>query len=127
MDRIREDRPLSVDEHALTRWLLEHGAPEAAHYIGDLPRTRVVARCGCGCASVDFAVDGRESAAGAPVQVLADYQWRDAAGHLNGVFAFARVGMLAGLEVWSIDGGAARIDQLPPPSVLEPVGGAPAT
>ncbi len=91
-----------------------------------LDRARVVSRCGCGCASVDFAVDGIEPPAGAGLQVLADFQFRDAAGHLGGVFVFAEDGALAGVEVWSIDGAAAT-DRLPDPSSLEPLGGAPAT
>ena len=108
------------------RWLLEHGAAGAPRYLGDLAEARVIARCGCGCASVDFAVPGREPAPSEPLQVLADYQWRDASGHLAGIFAFACDGTLAGLEVWSIDGEAA-IDRLPPPELLEPIGSAPAT
>ncbi|MBA2669210.1 MAG: hypothetical protein H0U67_02430 [Gemmatimonadetes bacterium] len=58
------------------------------------------------------------------MQVLADYQWREAVGQLGGVFVFARDGVLAGLELWSIDGKAAT-DQLPPVDALEPIGGEP--
>ena len=126
MADIHEERPLTPEEYQLTRWLLQHGTPESARYLADLASARVASRCACGCASVNFAVAGREPLAGAGLQVLADYQWRDAAGHLGGVFAFSRAGVLAGLEVWSIDGQAAT-DQLPAPEVLEPIGGAPAT
>jgi hypothetical protein len=38
------------------------------------------------------------------MQILSDYCWDDSAGHSYGVFAFACGGMLAGLEVWWIDG-----------------------
>ena len=124
MSTIPEDRPLSADEYALTRWLLEHGLPGADAHLGALDRARVVGRCGCGCASVDFAVDDREPPRNATFEVLADYQWRDAAGHLGGVFAFARAGVLAGVEVWSIDGEAAT-DDLPGPEALEPLGAPP--
>ena len=98
-----------------------HGLPGAAAHLGALDRARVVGRCGCGCASVDFAVDGRRPPHGATYEVLADYQWRDAAGCLGGVFAFARGGVLAGLEVWSVD-GEADTTRLPAPDALEPLG-----
>jgi hypothetical protein len=58
------------------------------------------------------------------MQILSDYQWRDPKGHLGGVFVFARQGVLAGLEVWSIDGEAA-IDRLPPIDSLRPLDGGP--
>ncbi len=106
MSTLLEDRPLSADEYALTRWLLEHGFPGADAHLDALDHAWVVGRCGCGCASVDFVVDGRRPPHGATYEVLADYQWRDAAGHLGGVFAFARAGVLAGLEVWSVNGAA---------------------
>jgi hypothetical protein len=54
------------------------------------------------------------------MDILSDYQWRDDAGCLYGVFLFARAGRLAGLEVWSID-GAATPSELPDPSRLEPL------
>ena len=53
-----EDRPLSAQEVALTRWLLEHGVSSAARHLAELPRARVSGRCTCGCASVVFSVDG---------------------------------------------------------------------
>jgi hypothetical protein len=126
MSEIPDDRPLTPAEHTLSRWLLTHGTPAAAQYLADLGAARVVSRCGCGCASINFAVDGRIAQAAVPFEVLADFQWHDAAEHLGGVFLFARGGTLAGLEVWSIDGQAA-IDRLPLPHTLEPIDRAPAT
>ena len=126
MPHIPDDRPLSPEERTLVRWLLEHGRPEANRYLDHLGQARVVSRCSCGCASVNFAVAEHETAPMAGMQVLADYQWRDPSGHLAGIFAFAREGVLAGLEVWSIDGEAA-IDKLPPVEVLEPLGSAPSS
>ena len=38
------------------------------------------------------------------MHILADYQWQAANGAHFGVFVFARAGLLAGLEVWSVDG-----------------------
>jgi hypothetical protein len=114
-----EDRPLSPQEAALTRWLLEHGGPEAAAHLAELPQARVVGRCPCGCASVNFAIDGRVAPPGAGLQVLSDHVWRDGEGMLAGLFAFACAGRLAGIEVYTLDPDAA-IDRLPSPDVLEP-------
>ena len=98
---IPDDRPLSAQELALVRWLLDNGTPSARTYLGEIETLRVVSRCGCGCASVDFV---NTPAAG--VDVLSDYKWQDEQGRLFGAFAFAKAGKLAGIEVWSIDGRA---------------------
>ena len=114
-----ESRPLTAEEHALVRWMLTHGGPLAAGYLPQLDSARVVGRCPCGCASVDFGVGGTTPPAGEGIEVLADFQWRDAGGTC-GVFAFARGGRLAGLEVWSIDGQVTP-DVLPAPGMLTPL------
>jgi hypothetical protein len=120
MTGISENRALTPAEYAVTRWLLEDAGGEAARYLEDLENVRVISRCGCGCASIDFAMGGQKSAAEGGMQILTDYQWRDSDGNLGGVFIFARGGMLAGLEVWSIDGMAAT-DRLPSVEALEPI------
>ena len=113
---IAEDRELTAEEVDLVRWLLENGKPEARSYLPEVDRLRVAARCACGCASVDFF-----SAPGLGVEVLSDYQWEDKEGRLFGVFVFSRRGVLAGLEVWSIDGQETpRV--LPHISILRPLG-----
>jgi hypothetical protein len=53
------------------------------------------------------------------MQILADFAWQAADGSQFGIFLFSRGGLLAGLEVWSVDGLATpstlpRIDQLHP-------------
>jgi hypothetical protein len=99
-----EERPLSAEETGLTTWLLEHGEPAARQFLSQVARARVIERCPCGCASVDFAVDGQRAPTGTGLDILADYQWRGSRGELFGVFVFAREDLLSGLEVWSIDG-----------------------
>jgi len=111
---IPEDRPLSAQELALVLWLLDHGTPSARTYLGEIETLRVVSRCGCGCASVDFV-----NATPAGLDVLSDYKWQDEQGRLFGAFAFAKAGKLAGIEVWSIDGRATP-SSLPNPSDLAP-------
>ena len=115
-----ENRPLSPQEVALTIWLLEHGEPEAHRFLDHVPRAWVVARCPCGCASVDFAIDGQRAPVGTGMEILADYEWRGPADELFGVFLFARGDLLSGLEVWSIDGESTPT-VLPEPSQLTPL------
>ena len=56
--QIPEERELTADEQVLLKWLLENGVPSAGMYLDQLPRVRVISRCGCGCASLNFDVDG---------------------------------------------------------------------
>lgn len=102
------------------RWMLTHGGPLAASYLPQLDSALVAGRCPCGCASIDFSVGGATPPAEAGIEVLADFQWPDAGGGSCGVFAFARGGLLGGLEVWSIDGQVTP-DVLPTPDVLTPL------
>lgn len=117
--RIAEDRPLSSEERSLIHWLLEHGEPEARDFLPQLAKARVVARCGCGCASIDLAVDGRVGTPG-PMDILSDYLWRDSENHLFGAFVFAHEQLLAGLDLWSVD-GEATATTLPKPEQLTPM------
>jgi hypothetical protein len=55
------------------------------------------------------------------MRILADFQWKDEGGHLFGVFVFEQDGLLAGIDVWSIDGGVTPIT-LPVASSLVPFG-----
>jgi hypothetical protein len=115
-----EDRPLTTQEHTLIRWLLDHGAAHATAFVPQLLDARVVARCPCGCASIDFSIAGQRAPAGASMDILSDYGWRDDHGHLFGAFVFARGGLLAGLELWSIDSDATAT-RLPEPQELTPL------
>ena len=119
---IREDRPLTVEEEGLVRWLLEHGIPgtDATSFLPQIDQARVVSRCPCGCASIDFAIVGRTPPAGVPLQVLSDYEWDGDSGAKFGVFVFVKADLLAGLEVWSID-GLATPDKLPAIEALKPI------
>ena len=101
---IPEDRPLTTEEATLVQWLLEHGYPDGPTFLSQLAFCRVVSRCPCGCASIDFAIDGAVPPAGAGMNILADYQWQADDGAHLGVFVFAKAGLLAGLEIWSVDG-----------------------
>ena len=118
---IPEDRDLSKDEQSLVEWLLDHGTPDAIRYRAHLNKARVAARCYCGCASIDFGIDGVVPNRGEPISILSDYEWIDTDGRLFGTFVFSRCDLLAGLEVWSQD-GLAPADYLPEISQLRPIG-----
>lgn len=111
--RITEDRPLSAAESRLVRWLLEHGEPGSARFLPELDALRIVARCSCGCASIDFVEDGS-----GPMEVIADFDLRPLGRVPGGVFLFTRGGRLAGLEVYSFGDPIAGC---PDPEALVPL------
>ena len=113
---VPEKRPLTDAERGLIRWLLDNGTSEARQYLSQLAHLSVESRCGCGCASINFTEPFQPAGA-----ALSDHHWRDESGHLHGVFVWAHGGVLAGLEVWSID-GASTATVLPMPSQLRPLG-----
>ena len=55
------------------------------------------------------------------MQILSDYEWRGKDGYLYGAFVFAQDGLLAGLDLWSID-GQATATSLPSEQDLVPLG-----
>ena len=115
----QQDRPLTEQERSLVKWLLEHGNPDAAEFLPQLADAWVVSRCGCGCASIDFAIGGVLPLSDAGMHILSDYEWKTDDSEFCGAFVFACGGQLAGLEVWSVDGQSSagslpRIDQLHP-------------
>lgn len=118
---ILEDRPLSSHEMVLVRWMLENNAAAAAKYLPQLGEARVASRCSCGCASVNFSVGGVVPQPGAGIGVLADFEYRTAEGYRCGAFVFDRAGLLAGLEVWSMD-GLSTPSVLPDTTQLLPLG-----
>jgi hypothetical protein len=120
---ILEDRPLRPQERALVGWLLEHGNPDAAGFLTQLAQARVVSRCPCGCASIDFSVGGAIPPSGAGMRILSDYVWRADDGAHCGVFVFACGGLLAGLEVWTAD-GMGPVSSLPATEWLRPLAAA---
>jgi hypothetical protein len=101
---VLEDRPLSDRGKGLVKWLLEHGTSEARELLPQLDRARVVSRCSCSCASVDFSVDGKVAQPKSGMSVVSDYRWDNPEGYLFGVFVYARQGLLSGIDLRSIDG-----------------------
>ena len=102
------------------RWMLEHGESHAPSFLSQLEETRVTGRCPCGCASIDFSVAGKAKPKGAGMDILSDYIWRDAENRVFGAFVFASAGLLAGLDLYSVD-GALTPTWLPKPEELIPL------
>ena len=120
---VPEDRLMTSQESAFVRWLLIHGDDRAKTFLPQTDRTRVVGRCGCGCASINFAVDGktfygkRIDGEVVGMETLVEYQWTTIDGKRFAVFVFACNGLLAGLDLWSMDGQGIATE-LPATSVL---------
>jgi hypothetical protein len=117
--RLPDNRDLTVEERGLIRWMLEHGSEEGRAYIGQLDCARVHARCICGCASIDLTINGKIPS-DFRMRVLGDFQWKDEAGSLFGAFVFEQDGLLAGLDLWSVD-GLGTACSLPKPEALIPL------
>ena len=116
---IPDSRPLTQAERELAGWMLAHGAPEATGFLPQLERATVVSRCPCGCASIDFAIDGAPAPPGG-LRVLGDFLVGDGES-LYGAFIFETAGALAGIEVYGLAGGPPAV--LPQRSELRPFDG----
>ena len=101
---ISEDRPLTQEEVHLIKWLIENRQAGSEDFLSQIDHLQVVSRCGCGCASVDFSFDGVEPNRKGGLDDFSNWYWGTEGIDLSGVFAFARDGRLAGIEVWSVDG-----------------------
>ena len=97
------------------RWMLEHGRPDARHYLAQLERAQVLPRrCPCGCASIDFSIDGQPKPSGR-LDPVADFVFGGDT-DINGIFVFVQAGVLAGLEVYGLVGDPPK--KLPSPGSL---------
>jgi len=96
-----EDRPISEHEAAVVEWLLANASLEGPldHLRDGVRHLRVVARCGCGCPSVDFIVDGQSRGA----HPIADAVARDSRGRVCGVIVWGLDGRVSGLEICEMD------------------------
>jgi hypothetical protein len=105
-------RPLTSAEENLVRWMLERGKPEGRIFLPQLERAKVTDwRCACGCASINFLVEGFPEPSGG-LRRLADFIFGSDE-NLSGIFVFEQNGVLAGLEVYGIGGDAPKTLPLP--------------
>jgi hypothetical protein len=112
----QEPRALSEEERLLVEDMLERSLPVSAPFLEQLHRARVVSRCPCGCASINFAIEGRSLPKGG-LRVIADFVFGDEA-TLCGAFVFEQGGVLGGLEVYGLSAEAPR--RLPRTEELRP-------
>ena len=97
-------RPLSPEERALTRWLIQHGRCDTERYLAQLDQARVHRPCPCGCASVDFQIGDHPADSTEDFEILSDYIYGDGETSLHGIYLFAQAGLLAGLEIYALHG-----------------------
>lgn len=117
MNEALSTRPLTEHEYALALWMLEHGSPEALHYIEQLAGAEATSwRCVCGCASFNFQITGR-SEAPPGVRILGDYVVGEA-DDCYGIFIYQSEGILSGVEIYSLAADASQT--LPQPHQLRP-------
>jgi hypothetical protein len=100
MSRTSESaRPISDGEAAVVQRALEVAGTEDATpgLVEQISQLRVVGRCGCGCASVDF----RNPMQGQKAVIVADAVASSPNGEDVGLLVWALDGHLSGLEVYS--------------------------
>lgn len=102
MGRLPLSRQLTQHERDLVRWLLEHGNPGAEKLLPQIDRLTVVAKCDCGCPTVDFALDG-EPVPGKGHRPISD-NLGEVDGMTVGVMLFATNDQIFMLEVHSTAG-----------------------
>jgi hypothetical protein len=100
--RATTDRQVNDAEAACIRAALERAAviPEAPELIGAIADLRVVGRCDCGCASVDFVKDS-----GGHTQPIADGTGKTARGGDVGLIVWGTNHEITGLEVYDRGAG----------------------
>ena len=117
MSESTSNRDLTSEERTLVRWMLEHGATGARTFLPQLERAQVLpTRCPCGCASIDFSIDGQPKPSGG-LRPIADFVF-GSGDETSGIFVFEQSGVLAGLEVYGLAGDAPKT--LPSPDSLRP-------
>jgi hypothetical protein len=115
-------RPLTELELQLATHMIEHGELDAKPFIQQLSGALVTSwRCPCGCASINFKVEGRPEAPPG-VHILGDFVFGEPDVE-SGIFIFESAGTLSGIEVYGIASREAP-RRLPHPAELRPVGGA---
>ncbi|MCQ9377334.1 hypothetical protein [Methyloversatilis sp. XJ19-49] len=115
---IPEDRQLTEEERSFLFWLLSEGGDRSRAFLPQLQKAHVVGRCACGCPSINLSVGGVTHYGSTGMDTLCSYRWSSPKGHLFEVFVFACGGLLAGVDLWSIDGQSTPT-AIPPTSALQ--------
>ncbi len=107
MSESNQNRELTSEERYLVRWMLEHGESNARDFLPQLARAQVLPwRCPCGCASIEFSIDGQPKPSG-PLRPIADFVF-GADANYSGIFVYEQEDILSGLEVYGLAGDAPK-------------------
>jgi len=96
-------RPLTEQEAALLRWMLEHSGSDAHTYLDQISRLRVVSECTCGCPTIDLALDDQPTATTGGSLVIADAEGESSEGFKVNVIVHVRDDVISELEVVAFD------------------------
>jgi len=118
-DASSANRPLTEAELNLCRWMLEHSSTQAQSYLSQLELAEVTSwRCPCGCASINFQVQGSSPPASQGIKPISEFVFGGPA-DLSCIFLYVQYGgVLGGLEVYGLAGDAPRV--LPTSDLLRP-------
>lgn len=116
---IPEHRHLTGEERRLLEWLLAKSLTDTTPFAAQVAHTKVVARCKCGCPTLDLAVGEKTSRTVGLSTILADAYGHSPEGVPVNVILHAREGELSELEVISTDG--TDIFGMPTPETLQVV------
>ncbi len=117
MSEHSNNRKLTPTERHLVDWMLRNGLLEAREFLPQLDSATVTTwRCPCGCASINFSIEGEAEPTGG-LRILADFLF-GSDDDQNGVFLFQQDGILSGIEVYGLSGDASQT--LPVPEELRP-------
>ena len=96
------NRPITNEEGALIRWLLDHGEDGVARFISQIDTLTVASECACGCPTINFAREENGEKQGT-ARPISDYLAIVDGQHF-GVMLFATETQLSMLEVYSLAG-----------------------
>ena len=116
---IPEHRDLTTEERRLLEWLIANSPTDTTAFAAQVSRTKVVARCTCGCPTLDLAVGEKTSRTVCASTILADAYGHSPEGVPVNVTLHAREGEISELEVISRD--ATNVFGMPTPETLQVV------
>ena len=112
-------RPLTPREREVLTFLLAGDVPGAAELRAQAETARVTGRCGCGCPTIDLAVDEELPAARLTERVVVEADAPD-----GGLIVFTDDGRLSGLEYWTtsdeVPGELPSVDRIERPETNAP-------
>jgi len=112
-----EYRDLTFEERRLLKWLIANGNAGASAFASQLPQVKVVARCTCGCPTLDLALGEKKFRTVGASTILAEAVGRSPEGAPVNVILHAREGEISELEVISCD--QTKVFGMPTPEKLE--------